>query len=158
DGGRLRPGGDERARDDVEDQAHPDAVTAPLEAANGAAAELKRGGPVVDQKRDRGRPDEVAGALIAERCAELTALAQAVACSAGVAAGYGRADGEQAAGDQGGGADLVGQRECLVRQPDGFGVVTEEQVIGHGEVELDGGVGEVATGPCDASGLFGPAA
>src|SRR6185437_410757 len=38
--GRSGPGGGERARDHVEDEAHPETVTAPPEAANGTAAEL----------------------------------------------------------------------------------------------------------------------
>jgi hypothetical protein len=37
--GGSGPGGGERARDHVKDEAHPEAITAPLEAANGAAAE-----------------------------------------------------------------------------------------------------------------------
>jgi hypothetical protein len=41
--------------DHVEDEAHPDAVTAPLEAVDGAAAEFERGGLVADEERDRSR-------------------------------------------------------------------------------------------------------
>ena len=116
---------------------------------DGAAAEFERGGLVADEKRDRGRPDEVDGALIAERGAELAAFAQAGAGLAGIGFGDGRADGEQAGRDQGRGADLAGQRECLARQRDGCGRVTGEQVIARGDAELDGGVGEVAAGPRD---------
>src|SRR5215207_142385 len=47
DRGSLRPGGGKRARDGVEDGIHREAVTAALEGVNGAAAELKCGGPVV---------------------------------------------------------------------------------------------------------------
>src|SRR5467141_2133375 len=46
--GRSGSGGGERARDHVEDEAHPEAVTAPPEVADGTAAELERGGLVVD--------------------------------------------------------------------------------------------------------------
>src|SRR4249919_600983 len=46
--GGSGPGGGERARDHVEDEAHPEVVTAPPEAANGTAAELERGGLVLD--------------------------------------------------------------------------------------------------------------
>jgi hypothetical protein len=51
----------------VEDEARPDAVTAPLEAVYGTAAELERGGLVADEERDRSRPVEVDGAVVAER-------------------------------------------------------------------------------------------
>ena len=45
DRGGIGPGGGECARDHVEDEGHPAAVfTAPLEAADGTAAELERGG------------------------------------------------------------------------------------------------------------------
>ena len=125
--------------------------------ADGTAAELERGGPVADEKRDPGRPDEVAGALIAERGAELAAFAQAGAGLVGVGLGDGRAHLEQGGRDQGRGADLAGQRERFVRQRDRSGRVTGEQVTGHGEGELDGGVGEVAAGPRETSGLFGEA-
>jgi hypothetical protein len=46
------------ARDHVEDQAHPEAVTAPPEVTNGVAAELERGGLVVDAIGDPGRPQQ----------------------------------------------------------------------------------------------------
>ena len=77
DRGGLRPRAGEGARDDVEDGAHLETVTAPLEAADGTAAELERAGLVAEEKRDRGGRDEVDGALIAERGAELLAFAQA---------------------------------------------------------------------------------
>src|SRR5437868_4075823 len=88
DRGSFGPGGDQHARDDVEDEAHPE-TTAPLEAADGTAAELERGGLVADEKRDPGRPDKVEGALVAERGAELAALAQAGAGLGGVGLGDG---------------------------------------------------------------------
>ena len=47
DHGSLRQGTGEDARDHVEDEAEEEAVTAPLEAADSTAAELKGGGPVV---------------------------------------------------------------------------------------------------------------
>jgi hypothetical protein len=156
DRGRIRPGGDKRARDHVEDEAHPE-TTAPLETANGTAAELERAGRVACEKRDPGGPDEVEGALIAERRAELAAFAQAGAGFAGVGAGDGQAHGEQAGRDEGRGADLAGQRECLVRQRDCPWRVIDEHVIGRGDGELEGGVGEVAAGPRETSGLFGEA-
>ena len=68
---------------------------------------------VAEEKRDPGRPDEVEGALVAERGAELAAFAQAGAGLVGVGVGDGRAHGEQAGRDQGRGADLAGQRERL---------------------------------------------
>ena len=132
-------------------------ATAPLEAVDCAAAKVERGGLVADEERDRSRPVEVDGALIAERGAELAAFAQAGPGLAGVGLGDGRAQSEQASRDEGRGAGLAGERECLVRQPDGPGVITDEQVIGHGEGKFDGGVGEVAAGPRDASDLFGEA-
>ena len=121
DRGSIGPGGGKRAGDHVEDEAHPEAVTAPLEGADGTAAELERGGPVVYEKRDRGGPDEVEGALIAERRAELAALAQAGAGLFGVGRSDGRAHGEQAAGDERRGADPAGQRQRLLRQRDALG-------------------------------------
>ena len=75
DRGSLRLGGGKRARDDVEDEAHQEAVTAQLEGADGTAAELKGGGPVVYKKCDPGGPDLVEAALIAELRAELETLA-----------------------------------------------------------------------------------
>jgi len=105
----------ERARDHVEDVAHSEAVTPPLEAVDGVAAELERRGLVADQKRDYSLPDQVDGALVAERGAELPALAQAGAGLFGVGLGDRRAHGEQAGGDEGRGAGLAGQRECLTR-------------------------------------------
>src|SRR5215831_1061407 len=54
DCGGIGPGGGEYAHDHVEDEARPDTVTAPLKAADGAAAELKRGGLVADRERDHG--------------------------------------------------------------------------------------------------------
>ena len=92
---------------------------------------------------------EVEGALVAERGAELAAFAQAGAGLFGVGVGDGRAHGEQAGRDEGRGADLAGQRERFAGQRDRRGRVTGEQVIGHGDGELDGGVGEVAAGPRD---------
>jgi hypothetical protein len=47
DRGGLRLGGGKRARDDLQDGPHPDAITGPLEGVNAVAAELKCGGPVV---------------------------------------------------------------------------------------------------------------
>jgi hypothetical protein len=38
--GGIGPGGGKRARDQVEDDAHPDALTAPSKGVNGTAAEL----------------------------------------------------------------------------------------------------------------------
>ena len=71
--------------------------------------------------------------------------------------GDGRAHGEQAARDEGRGAGLAGERDCLVRQRDRRGCVTDDQVIGHGDGEVDGGVGEVAARPRETGGLFGQA-
>jgi hypothetical protein len=68
----------------VEDEAHPEAVTAPPEAADGTAAELERGGLVVDAVGDPGRPQQAKVVLVAERGAELGALAQAGTGLAGV--------------------------------------------------------------------------
>jgi hypothetical protein len=75
DRGGLRLGSGKRARDDVEDEAHQDPVTAPLEGADGTAAELEGGGPVVYEKCDPGGPNVVDPALMAERRAELEAFA-----------------------------------------------------------------------------------
>jgi hypothetical protein len=75
DRGSLRPGRGKRARDHKEDGIHHGAVTAPLEGADGTAAELKRGGSVVYKKCDRSGPEQVEGALIAERRTELETLA-----------------------------------------------------------------------------------
>jgi hypothetical protein len=47
DRGSLRLGGGKRSRDDEEEEAHQEAVTAPLDGADGTAAELEGGGPVV---------------------------------------------------------------------------------------------------------------
>ena len=157
DRGSLRLGGGKRARDHVEDEAHPEAVTARLEGADGTAAELEGGGPVVYEKCDPGGPDQVEGALIAERRAELETLAQAGAGLFGVGLDDGHADGEQAAGDERRIADLPGQRERLAGQRDRPGRVADKQVTARGEAELEGGVGEVATGPGDGGGLFGEA-
>src|SRR5262252_9946361 len=77
DGGGIGPGGGKYARDHVEEEAGPDTVTASLEATDGAAANLERGGLVADGERDDSYPDEVDGALVAERRAEFAALAQA---------------------------------------------------------------------------------
>jgi hypothetical protein len=51
----------------VEVETHQAAVAASLEGADDLAAELQRGGLVAGQKRNRGRPDEVGGALVAAR-------------------------------------------------------------------------------------------
>ena len=91
------------------------------------------------------------GALIAERRAELETLAQAGAGLFGVGLGDGHADGEQAAGDERRIADLPGQRERLAGQRDRPGRVADKQVTARGEAELEGGVGEVATGPRKAA-------
>src|SRR5215467_6521758 len=99
DRGGLRPGGGKRARDDVENEAHPETTAQFLEAMDGTAAQLERGGPVVYEKRDPGRPDEVEGALIAELGAQLAALAEAGTGLAGVGASDGQAHGEQAGRD-----------------------------------------------------------
>ena len=143
--GSLRLGGGKRARDGVEEEAHPEAVTARLEGADGTAAELEGGGPIVYEKCDPGGPD-TEGALIAERRAELETLAQAGAGLFGVGLDDGHADGEQAAGDERRIADLPGQRERLAGQRDRPGRVADKQVTARGEAELEGGVGEVATG------------
>jgi hypothetical protein len=74
DRGSLRLGVGKRARDDVEDGIYREAVTAPLEGLNSAAAELECGGPVVKEECDPGGQDQVEGALIAERRAELETL------------------------------------------------------------------------------------
>ena len=152
DRGSLRPGGGKRARDDVQDGAHQEAVTGPLEGVNAVAAELKCGSPVVYEKCEPGGPDVVDPSLIAERRAELEALAQAGTSAVGVGLGDGRADDEQAAGDERRFADLPGQRERLAGQRDRPGRVTDEQMTGRGAGELEGGVGEVAAGSRKTSG------
>ena len=91
DCGSFRLCGGKRARDHVEGDAQPEAVTAPLEAADGVAGEFERGGPVVEEERYSGRPDQVGSALIAERHAELAAFAQACAGLFGVSLDDGRA-------------------------------------------------------------------
>jgi len=140
----------------VEDEDHPEAVTGRLEAVNGTAAEFERGGPVVNRNRDSSRPKQVERALIGERLAELEALAQAGTSAVWVSLGDGRAHGEQAGGgDEGRGADLAGQSERFARQRDRPGRVTHEDLNDRGDAELEGGVGEVASGPRDAGGLFG---
>jgi hypothetical protein len=68
-------GGGKRARDHVEGEAHPEAVTDPLEGADGTAAELEGGDPVVEEECDPDGRDQVEGALLAERRAELETLA-----------------------------------------------------------------------------------
>jgi hypothetical protein len=55
DRGSLRPGGGERARHHVGDQAHPE-TAAPPEASDGTAAGFKRGGLAAGEKRHRSRP------------------------------------------------------------------------------------------------------
>jgi hypothetical protein len=75
DRGSLRLGGGKRARDEVEDPAHQEAATAPLEGADGTAAELEGGSPVLEEECDPGGPNEVEGALIADCRAELETLA-----------------------------------------------------------------------------------
>ena len=116
------------------------------------AAELKCGGPVVYEQCDPGGPNVVEPALIAERRAELEALAQAGAGLFGVGLGDGHADDEQAGGDEGRGADLPGQRKRLPGQRDRPGRVADEYVTARGEAEPEGGVGEVAAGPRQTSG------
>ena len=76
----LGPGGGQRARDHGEDDADQAAVAAPLEAADGTAAEFERGGPVACQKRDRGRPDQVGDCLTLLAC---FAAFQKVSCRSG---------------------------------------------------------------------------
>jgi hypothetical protein len=147
----------ERVRDYVEDDGHPEAVAAPLQAADGTAAEFERAGPVVREGRYRGSPDQVDRTAVAERRAELAAFAQAGPGPAGVGDGDGHTHGEQAGCDQGRGADLAGERECLAGQRERPVHVIDEYIIGYGDGELDGGVGEVAAGPGDAGGLFGQA-
>jgi hypothetical protein len=152
DRGGLGLGGGKRARHDVQDGAHQEAVTGPLEGADGTAAELKGGGPVVDEKCDPGGPNVVDPDLIAERRAELEALAQAGTSAVGISLGDGRADDEQAAGDERRIADLPGQRERLAGQRDRPGRVTDKQMTGRGAGELEGSVGEVAAGSRQTSG------
>jgi len=100
DRGGIGLGGGERACNRVKDHARPDAFAASLEVADGSAAEVERGGPIAYDEGDGGRPDEVAGAVIAQRGAELAALDQAGAGLAGVGVGGGQADREQAGGDE----------------------------------------------------------
>ena len=66
--------------------------------------------------------------MIAERRAELEALAQAGTSAVGVSLSDGRADDEQAAGDERRIADLPGQRERLAGQGDRSGRVAGKQV------------------------------
>ena len=103
------------------------------------------------------RPNVVEAALIAERGAELETLAQTGAGLFGVGLDDGQADGEQAAGDERRIADLPGQRERLAGQRDRPGRVADKEVTARGEAELEGGVGEVATGPSEAGGLLAEA-
>src|SRR5690348_10561046 len=156
--GRSGSGGGERARDHVEDEAHPEAVTAPPEVANGTAAELERGGLVVDAIGDPGRPQQAEGVLVAERGAELEAFAQAGTGLARVGVGDGQAHGEQAARDEGRGADLAGERERFAGQRDRAGPVADKHAIGYSDRELSGGVRRVAAGARETSRLFGQAA
>jgi hypothetical protein len=75
DRGSIRlGGGGKRARDHVEGDAHQEAVTDPLEGADGTAAELEGGGPVVEEECDPDGPSVVEGVLIAEGRAELETL------------------------------------------------------------------------------------
>src|SRR5438045_2594166 len=90
DGRRMSYGGRERAREHMKDEAHPEAITAPLEATNGSAAELERGGLVVEAVGDPGRPQQAEVVLVAERGAELATLTQAGAGSGGVGVGDGQ--------------------------------------------------------------------
>jgi hypothetical protein len=128
-----------------------------LEAADGLPAEIERGGPIVQEERYSGRPDQVGGALIADCRAELAAFAQAGAGLFGVSLDDGRAYLEQGGGDECRGAELAGQRECFVRQRDPAGRVISEHVAGHCHRKLDGRIGEVAACPRDTGGLFGEA-
>jgi len=91
--GSLRLSGSKRVRDHMEGDGHPEVVTAELQAPNGTAAEFERGAPVANESCDPGRPDEVAGLLVAERRAELEALAQVGAGLAGVGIGDGQYSG-----------------------------------------------------------------
>ncbi len=75
DRGSLGPSGGKRAGDQVEDEAHSEAVSEPLEGVNGSAAELERGGSVAYEKCEPGGPYVVDPSLIAERRAELETLA-----------------------------------------------------------------------------------
>ena len=93
--------------------------------------------------------------MVAKRRAELAAFAQAGTGLLGVSASDGRALGEQPGRDEGRGASLPGQRERFPGERDGRGRVIEEQAIRRGVGELDGGVGQVAAGPCEIGGLFG---
>ena len=122
----LGPGGGKRAGDQVEDEAHSEAVTEPLEGVNGTAAELERGGSVAYEKCDPGGPYVVEGTLIAERRAELETFAEAGTSVAGVGLGDGRAHGEQAGRDERRGADLASERECFARQRYRLGRITGE--------------------------------
>ena len=137
---------------------HPETVTAPPEAANGAAAELERGGLVVDAIGDPGRPQQAEVVLVAERGAELGALTQAGTGLAGVGVGDGQAHGEQAARDEGRGADLAGERECFAGQRDRAERVAGKHAGRPGDGELNGGVRQVAAGPRETGRLFGQAA
>ena len=95
--------------------------------------------------------------MIAHRGAQLVAFAQAGTGLVRVGLGDRRAHLEQGGRDQGRGADLAGQLECFARQRDPSGRVTGEHVVGHSAGEFDGGVGKVAAGPRETSGLFGEA-
>ena len=125
-----------------------------MEGADGTAAELEGGGPVVQEECDCGAPGVVEGASIAEGRAELEALTQAGTSAVGVSLGDGRADGEQAAGDESRGADLASEHECFAGQRDRPGRVGDKQVSDRGDAELEGGVGEVAAGPRCGGRLF----
>src|SRR4029450_79388 len=98
DRGSLRLGGGKRARDGVEEEAYPDAVTARLERADGTAAELEGGSLVVYKKCEPGGP-RAEGALIAERRAET--LAQTGTGLFGVGLGDCHAEGTHGAGGRG---------------------------------------------------------
>jgi hypothetical protein len=95
--------------------------------------------------------------LIAERRAELKTLAQARTSAVGVGLGDRHAQGEQAGGDEGRSADLAGQHERFAYQRYRLRHLTYEEVAARGEAELEGGVGEVASGSRDVGGLFGEA-
>src|SRR5438876_1084842 len=106
------------------------------------------------------RRAEVSARMCCCRSGRLPLGSEVVEGPGGLADGVadGQASGEQAANEEGRGADLAGEREGLAGQRDRPGRVTDKNTVGYGDGELNGGVREVAAGPREISRLFGQAA